>query len=250
MLAWTSAFFVLFCGAIVGHTAFRYRRILKVTGYFLKASIAYVITGDEGAKLAALAASERIDGKERLTRTEFLKSVESSLIDKKDKRLRTQIERCQKLLKAFNQMDSEKRALSLRDNLAIKNRPYYAALIVGDQQVFARRHAGLARAAEPGADVVAESEVPYSLHDESAAPEPLLADLTSRPGALQWSTSQTYADAAHSALLRHTEPVAIDARPTGGDRTDDERDAEQANAEPTPDPTSPAEAPRTVPSPD
>lgn len=129
MLAWITVLFLLSCGATLGHTVLRYRRILKGTGYFLKASIAYIVTGDEDAQLAALAASEGIQHKERLTRTEFLKSVAVSLADRKDWRLSAQIDRCQKLLRAVGQMEKQQRVLSLRDNLAIKNHLYYAALL-------------------------------------------------------------------------------------------------------------------------
>jgi hypothetical protein len=204
MLAWTTLFFLVFCGAILGHIAFRYRRILKVTGYFLKASIAYIIVGDDDAKLAALAASEGIRGKERLTRSEFLRSVETSLADKKDSRLQPQIERCRVLAKTFAGMERDKRALSFRDNLAIKNRPYFTALLAGDQHVFARRHEDLTQphagdeAGDQEVAVVASAVQPLA---DTPVADALRADLGG--SGLRWATSQSYATAAESALLRH-----------------------------------------------
>ena len=64
-VAWAAFLFVLASAAVLTYAAFRYKQILSVTGYFIKAATVYILVGEEDARLAALAAGKSATAKDR-----------------------------------------------------------------------------------------------------------------------------------------------------------------------------------------
>jgi len=77
---------VLASAAVLSYAAFRYRQILSITRYFVKAATVYVLVGEEDARLAALAAGKGATAKDRQRMKEFIATLSGSFRNQKSKR--------------------------------------------------------------------------------------------------------------------------------------------------------------------
>lgn len=140
-VAWAAFLFVLASAAVLTYAAFRYKQILSVTGYFIKAATVYILVGEEDARLAAVAAGKGATLKDRQRMKEFIATLSGSFRNQKGKRWEKQIERSNYLTKELDKGGTlSQEAFEAREALRLRNEVYLRALKSGDAGVFLRRY--------------------------------------------------------------------------------------------------------------
>ena len=140
-MVWVILAFVVASGAVVGYAAYRYKQILSVTGFFIKAATVYVLVGEDDARLAAVAAGKGAIARDRQRMKTFLQTLSNSFHGQNDKRWQRHIERVANLVKELDSggtMSAE--AFQARELLRLRNDVYLRALRAGDPGVFLRRY--------------------------------------------------------------------------------------------------------------
>jgi hypothetical protein len=75
IVLWAAILFITVSAAVLVYAAFRYKQILSVTSFFIKAATVYVLIGEEDALLAALAAGKAASAKDRTRMQDFLRTM-------------------------------------------------------------------------------------------------------------------------------------------------------------------------------
>lgn len=75
IVLWAAILFITVSAAVLVYAAFRYKQILSVTSFFIKAATVYVLIGEEDALLAALAAGKAASAKDRARMQDFLRTM-------------------------------------------------------------------------------------------------------------------------------------------------------------------------------
>lgn len=139
-IAWAAFLFILASAAVLTYAAFRYKQILSVTGYFIKAATVFIQVGEEDARLAALAAGKGATAKDRARMKDFINTLTSSF-KAQGKRWAKQLERANFLIKELDNGGAlSQEAFEAREALRIRNEVYLRALKSGDAGVFLRRY--------------------------------------------------------------------------------------------------------------
>ena len=103
-VAWAAFLFVLASAAVLMYAAYRYKQILSVTAYFIKAATVYILVGEEDARLAAVAADKGAALKDRNRMKEFVAMLSNSFRGQKGNRWVKQIERAGYLTKELDKV--------------------------------------------------------------------------------------------------------------------------------------------------
>src|SRR5437764_653988 len=142
IILWASFAFILASGAVLVYAMLRYREILHVTGFFIKAATVFILVGEEDARLAAVASAKGASGKDRKRMGEFLGTLQKSFSGQSRSRSwEAQTKRVGQLtdeLKSGGPMSAE--AFEAREALRIRNDVYLRAMKSGDAGVFLRRY--------------------------------------------------------------------------------------------------------------
>ncbi|MDA0654637.1 MAG: hypothetical protein O2905_00800 [Proteobacteria bacterium] len=171
IVLWAAILFIVASAAVLGYAAFRYKQILSVTNFFIKAATVYVLIGEEDAQLAALASGKAANGKDRVRMLDFLKSLEDQFGSHKQwKRQSTRIKELSGAIAA----PTAHEAVEAREQLRRKNESYLRALRTGDAAIFLRNYPQLF-----GTD--AEAAVASGEHPDEATEE-MLAEARSDKG--------------------------------------------------------------------
>lgn len=181
-VAWAAFLFVLASAAVLTYAAFRYKQILSITGYFIKAATVYILVGEEDARLAAVAAGKGATLKDRQRMKEFIATLSGSFRNQKGKRWEKQIERSNYLTKELDKGGAlSQEAFEAREALRLRNDVYLRALKSGDAGVFLRRYPQLfGREAEKA---VASGDHPDQIAEEIVADAQASAKPARRPAA-------------------------------------------------------------------
>ena len=168
-MIWIILAFVVASGGVLGYAAFRYKQILNLTRFFIKAATVYVLVGEEDARLAAVAAGKGASAKDRQRMNQFLRTLSDSFKKQADpRRWERQTGRADRLsgeLASGGPMSAE--AFAARESLRLRNDVYLRALRSGDPGVFLRRYPQLfGREAQVA---IASGEHPDSGAEEMAA---------------------------------------------------------------------------------
>lgn len=140
-VAWAAFLFVLASAAVLMYAAYRYKQILSVTAYFIKAATVYILVGEEDARLAAVAADKGAALKDRNRMKEFVAMLSNSFRGQKGNRWVKQIERAGYLTKELDKVGAlSQEAFEAREALCLRNEVYLRALRSGDAGVFLRRY--------------------------------------------------------------------------------------------------------------
>ena len=140
-VAWAAFLFVLASAAVLMYAAYRYKQILSVTAYFIKAATVYILVGEEDARLAAVAAGKGATLKDRNRMKEFIATLSNSFRGQKGNRWVKQIERAGYLTKELDKGGAlSQEAFEAREALRLRNEVYLRALKSGDAGVFLRRY--------------------------------------------------------------------------------------------------------------
>ena len=140
-VVWAALIFILASGAVLTYAAFRYKQILSVTAYFIKAATVYILIGEEDARLAAVAAGKGATAKDRERMKEFLSTLSGSFRNQKSKRWNKQVERASYLAKELDNGGAmSQEAFEAREALRLRNDVYARALKSGDAGVFLRSY--------------------------------------------------------------------------------------------------------------
>ena len=140
-IVWAALLFVLASAAVLTYAAFRYKQILSITTYFIKAATVYILIGEEDARLAALAAGKGASAKDRERMKGFLTTLSGSFRKQKAKRWEKQVERANFLSKELDKGGAlSQEGFEAREALRLRNDVYARALKSGDAGVFLRRY--------------------------------------------------------------------------------------------------------------
>lgn len=138
LVLWAAIAFIVISAAVLAYAAFRYKQILSVTSFFVKAATVYVLVGEEDARLAALAAGLGANASDRTRMRDFLRTLSDSFSAQKKRSLwARQIERADHLT---NEVGGGGDAIEAREALRRRNEVYVRALRNGDGSVFVRRY--------------------------------------------------------------------------------------------------------------
>ena len=139
LVLWASVIFVVASGAVLGYAAYRYRQILNVTAFFIKAATVYVLVEEEDARLAAMAAGKGAKENDRAHMRQFLGTLSDSFAVQKRSMWNRQIERSNHLMNELGNASTAE-SLEAREQLRRRNEAYLRALKSGDAAVFVRRY--------------------------------------------------------------------------------------------------------------
>ena len=193
VLVWASFGFIIVSAGVLAYAMFRYRQILSLTNYFIKAATVYILVGEEDAGLAAIASGKGASAKDRGRMKDFLATLQNSFRTGRGTRSwNAQSDRVASLMNAVDSggpMSAE--AFEARETLRLKNDVYLRALKSGDAGVFLRRYPQLfgreaERAMSQGEhpDATTESMVADTQSDAAAsAPAQRMAGNGARPAA-------------------------------------------------------------------
>lgn len=167
-VVWAALLFILASAGVLTYAAFRYKQILSVTSYFIKAATVYILIGEEDARLAAMAAGKGATAKDRERMNDFLRTLSNSFKGQKSKRWSKQVERAAYLAKELETGGAmSQEAFEAREALRLRNDVYARALKSGDAGVFLRRYPQLfGREAEKA---MASGEHPDHISESIAA---------------------------------------------------------------------------------
>jgi hypothetical protein len=167
-VVWAALLFVLASAGVLTFAAIRYKQIISVTAYFIKAATVYILIGEDDARLAAVAAGKGATAKDRERMNDFLRTLAGSFQNQKSKRWSKQIERAAYLAKELESGGAmSQEAFEAREALRLRNEVYSRALKTGDAGVFLRRYPQLfGREAEKA---MASGEHPDQISEQIAA---------------------------------------------------------------------------------
>lgn len=167
-VVWAALLFIPASAGVLTYAAFRYKQILSVTSYFIKAATVYILIGEEDARLAAMAAGKGATAKDRERMNDFLRTLSNSFKGQKSKRWSKQVERAAYLAKELETGGAmSQEAFEAREALRLRNDVYARALKSGDAGVFLRRYPQLfGREAEKA---MASGEHPDHISESIAA---------------------------------------------------------------------------------